>query len=120
MKKLLTSVVLIMIVFSMAVMLSACKDETAVEEIDHYEIDELILTEGDTLSWSSVVVTCYLKDETTKTVSNNLTYQESVVKDILDDDKKIITGAGGKSYDIKVYHLEEEIGTLKLTVKVKK
>ena len=120
-KSLLTLVAVLILVVTACAVLTACSDDTDALTIKSYEITETKVNVGD--AFSAPTITATLSDDSTKTVTNNLVYDE--------DDLALLELADGKytksgSYEIKVYILEQRdaspyyIGTWKLTVRVNK
>lgn len=120
MKKLITLFVLVAVLATMSVCLVACdEEEEPVATIDRYEFTDITLKEGEKLDLTKSTITCYMSDDTTKTVTKNLTYDTTVFGDKLGDDSVLAKGSNG-TYEVKVFHLEKEIGVIKVIVKISK
>lgn len=119
MKKTVSIVAVLLIVATIACVLTACQNKSDEVTVSSYEIKETVVNVGDTHGIPTI--TAKLSDGTEKTVANNLVYnEEDVAKLELNDGKYTKSG----KYEIKVYILEEQekylIGTWKITVKVTK
>ncbi|MCI5790785.1 MAG: hypothetical protein MR239_02710 [Clostridiales bacterium] len=116
MKKTVSIVAVLLIVATLACVLTACKNKTDEVTVSSYEIKETVVNVGD--KHGTPTITAKLSDGTEKTVSKNLVYnEEDIAKLELKDDKYTKSG----KYEVKVYILEEQekylIGTWKITVK---
>lgn len=116
MKKTVSIVAVLLIVATIACVLTACKNKTDEVTVSSYEIKETVVNVGD--KHGNPTITAKLSDGTEKTVSKNLVYnEEDIAKLELKDDKYTKSG----KYEVKVYILEEQakyhIGTWKITVK---
>ena len=120
-KSLFTLVAVLILVVTACAVLTACSDDTEALTIKSYEITETKVNVGDT--FSAPTITATLSDDSTKTVTNNIVYDETDLARLeLADSKYTKSG----SYEIKVYILEQRdeapyyIGTWKLIVRVNK
>ncbi len=119
MKKTVSIVAVLLVVATIACVLTACNNKTEEVTVSSYEIAETVVNVGDT--HGTPTITAKLSDGTEKTVSNNLVYNEEDVANLgLSDGKYTKSG----KYEVKVYILEEQekylIGTWNITVKVTK
>lgn len=119
MKKTVSIVAVLLIVATLACVLTACNDKTEEVTVSSYEIAETVVNKGAT--HGTPTITAKLSDGTEKTVSNNLVYnEEDVAKLKLEDGKYTEPG----KYEVRVYILEEQekylIGTWNITVKATK
>ncbi|MDD4316725.1 MAG: hypothetical protein PHC84_06165 [Clostridia bacterium] len=119
MKKIILTSTLIVILSVFAFTLIGCADKEETVGIDRFEIQELVLTEGDTFDTSKVVIDCYKTDGTTAKVTNNLTFDKAALETKIDAEDVLSENSAGE-YTIPVYHIGMHIGDLKLTVKVKR
>ena len=119
MKKIVCSVLVAIVLIASVATLIACTDEPT-SLVSSYTIDEVKVNIGDT--FGTPTVTANMTDGTTKTVSNNLVYDEADIEKLKLDDENKYTTAG--EYTVKVYILEQQdkfyLGDWKITVKVTK
>lgn len=119
MKKKLTVIVAAVVLVAAVFALAACTSDDAVT-ISGYEIADSSVYVGDAHGKPSITAT--LSDGTTKTVSNNLVYDQTDIENLLLDDDDCYTQSG--EYTVKVYILEQQdkyyIGEWSITVKAKK
>lgn len=120
MKKSFVIMLLAVIVLGSVFFVTACKEQEEEKvTIDRFEIEDLEIEEEAELKLSSAVITCYKSDGTTAAVTNNLTYDKTEIESKLNENDTLKPNSAG-TYNIKVYHLGIEIGTLKVIVKVKR
>lgn len=119
MKKTITIVAVLLVVASIACILTACNGDSDTLSVSSYEIKDTVVNVGD--SHGTPTITAKMSDGTEKTVSNNLVYNEDDIAALkLEDGKYTKSG----KYEVKVYILEEQeqffLGTWNITVKVTK
>jgi len=117
--------VLVLLVFTCTVLLTACNEKSDLITVTGYEITESTYTVGDTFDKTKVSIEATKSDGTTAQVTNNLAFGEESIEALSLDEENILTKAG--TYTIKVYILEENInypeffiGDWKVVVKAKK
>lgn len=119
MKKIVSIIVLILIVVSMACVFTACSEKDSDKLIDSYTIAPSVVNVGDT--HGTPTITALMTDGTEKTVKNNLKYNAEDIEGLKLKDGKY-TEAG--TYSVRVYIIEEKeelfIGTWDITVKAVK
>ncbi len=119
MKKTVCSFLVAILLIASVATLIACTEEPA-SLVASYTIDEVKVNIGD--AFGTPTVTANMSDGTTKTVSNNLVYDEKDIENLKLDENDKYTTAG--EYTVKVYILEQQekfyLGDWKITVKVTK
>lgn len=119
MKKKLTIVIAALVLVAAVFALTACSGDETAATVKNYEIAESKVNIGDT--HGTPTITANMSDDTTKTVSNNLVYDQDDIAALALDDGKY-TKAG--EYTVKVYILEQQdkfyLGEWKIIVKVTK
>lgn len=119
MKKTVCSFLVAILLIASVATLIACTEESD-SLVSSYTIDEVKVNIGD--AFGTPTVTANMTDGTTKTVSNNLVYDEADIEKLKLDENDKYTTAG--EYTVKVYILEQQdkfyLGDWKITVKVTK
>lgn len=118
MKKKLTIIAAVLIVAATCFALTACSGDDTLS-VKSYEIAESKVNIGDT--HGTPTITANMSDDTTKTVANNLVYDETDIAKLKLEDNKYTTAG---EYIVKVYILEQQdkffLGEWKIIVKVTK
>lgn len=126
-KRVLAVILAVVTIVSCCFVLTACNkntttDETTATAVNKYEIAEYEAYVGDEFKAANIVVTAYLNNDTTKTVTNNRIYSAVDQTKLELDDSKKFTKAG--NYTLRVYLLEERedllMGTCSIKVLAKK
>lgn len=119
MKKTVCSFLVAILLIASVATLIACTEESD-SLVSSYTIDEVKVNIGD--AFGKPTVTANMSDGTTKTISNNLVYDEADIEKLKLDENDKYTTAG--EYTVKVYILEQQdkfyLGDWKITVKVTK
>ncbi len=119
MRKRTSIAVLLLLISIFTFTLIGCGNKDKEITITRFEIEDLELTETDTLDLSKATIICHLSDGNTEPVTDNLDYDKSAIKDKIDDENVLSNDSAGE-YIIPVYHLDIHIGDLKVIVKVKR